>query len=123
MEFDLLSGRVIGSALEVHKNLGPGLLESSYEICLAHELSMAGITVERQKALPISYKGIQLDAGYRIDLLVENQLILELKSAAEMSPVFEAQILTYMRLSQIKIGLLINFNVPKLKMGIRRFVL
>lgn len=123
MKFDELSRRVIGCALEVHRSLGPGLLESSYEQCLAFELSNAGIEFELQKALPLRYKTIQLDCGYRVDCIVEHQLILELKSVDSLLPIHEAQLLTYLRLSGISTGLLINFNVPKLKHGIKRFVL
>jgi GxxExxY protein len=123
MEFDELSGKVIGCAIEVHKNLGPGLLESAYERCLSYELTVAGLRHETQKELPIDYKGLKLDSGYRIDLIVENSVIVELKSAEKVLPIHEAQILTYMKLAGIKVGLLINFNVTKLKDGIKRFVL
>jgi len=123
MEFDELSGKVIGCAIEVHKNLGPGLLESAYERCLSYELTAKGLRHEIQKELPIDYKGMKLDAGYRIDLIVENGVIVELKSVEKISPIHEAQILTYMKLAGIKVGLLINFNVIKVKDGIKRFVL
>jgi len=123
MEFDELSGEVIGCAIEVHKRLGPGLLESAYERCLSYELTAAGLRHETQKELPINYKGLKLDNGYRIDMLVENSVIVELKNVEKVLPVHEAQILTYMRLAGIKTGLLINFNVKKVKDGIRRFVL
>ncbi len=123
MEFDDLSNRVIGCAIEVHRHLGPGLLESSYEQCLAHELSRYGIGLQLQLALPVQYKDVRLDCGYRIDILVENQLIVELKSVEEIRGIHEAQLLTYMKLSGMKIGLLMNFNVTKLKDGIKRFVL
>ena len=123
MEFDGLSHRVIGCAIEVHRALGPGLLESAYEQCLAHELSRNGILFELQHPQPVEYKGLKLDCGYRIDLLVEGKLILELKSVSRLTGVHEAQLLTYMKLSGIKTGLLINFNVVKLKDGIKRFVL
>jgi len=123
MEFDELSGKVIGCEIEVHKNLGPGLLESAYERCLSYELTVAGLRHETQKELPIDYKGLKLDSGYRIDLIVENSVIVELKSAEKVLPIHEAQILTYMKLAGIKVGLLINFNVTKLKDGIKRFVL
>lgn len=123
MEFDELSKRVIGCALEVHKHLGPGLLESTYEQCMAHELSLAGIAFKIQPALPVEYKGLKLDCGYRIDLLIEEKLIVELKSVAELLPIHQAQLLTYMKLARIPIGLLINFNVTRLKDGLRRFVL
>lgn len=122
MEFDATSNMIIGCAIEVHKNLGPGLLESAYEQCLAHELSGTGLTFELQKPLPVEYKGLRLECGYRIDILVENSVIIELKAVEKLLPVFEAQLLTYMKLSNIKIGLLINFNVELLKNGIKRFV-
>ena len=123
MEFDDLSHRVIGCAIEVHRELGPGLLESAYEQCLAHELARNGIPFKLQYPQPVEYKGIQLDCGYRIDLLVDEQLILELKSVDKLTGIHEAQLLTYMRLSSVKTELLINFNVTKLKDGIKRFVL
>ena len=121
MEFDELSNRVIGCAIEVHRCLGPGLLESAYEQCLAHELNRNGIAFQLQHPQPVQYKDVRL--GYRIDILVENELIVELKSVEEVKGIHEAQLLTYMRLSGVKIGLLINFNVTKLKDGIKRFVL
>ena len=123
MEFDDLSNRVIGCAIEVHRHLGPGLLESAYEQCLAHELSRDNITFQLQLAQPVRYKDVLLDCGYRIDVLVENQLIIELKSVEKLLGIHEAQLLTYMKLAEIKIGLLMNFNVIKLKEGIKRFVL
>ncbi len=123
MEFDKLSNKVLGCAIEVHKNLGPGLLESAYERCLSYELTSEGIRHETQKELPIDYKGLKIDAGYRIDMIVENGLIVELKSVENILPIHESQLLTYMKLSGIKVGLLINFNVAKLKEGIKRFVL
>jgi len=123
MEFDELSGRVIGCAIEVHKNLGPGLLESTYERCLSYELTAAGLKHTTQKELPIDYKGLNINAGYRIDLIVEDGIIVELKSIEKVLPIHEAQLLTYMKLAGINVGLLINFNVKKLKDGIKRFVL
>lgn len=123
MEFDQLSHQIIGSAIEVHRVLGPGMLESAYEECLVYEISCAGLRVERQKPVPVMYKEIRLDFGYRIDMLVENRVILELKAVEYLIPVHEAQILTYMRFAKIKTGLLINFNVTVLKNGLRRFVL
>ena len=123
MEFDDLSNRVIGCAIEVHRELGPGLLESAYEQCLAHELKRSGIRFQLQHPQPVRYKEIQLDCGYRIDILVDDQLILELKSVEEIKGIHEAQLLTYMKLAGVKIGLLINFNKTKLKDGIKRFVL
>ena len=123
MEFDALSNRVIGCALEVHRNLGPGLLESTYEQCLAHEFRMADMPFKLQYPLPVEYKGVKLDCGYRIDLLVDASLIVELKSVDRLLPIHQAQLLTYMKLSGISIGLLINFNVEYLKQGIKRMVL
>ena len=123
MEFEDLSKRVIGCAIEVHKELRPGLLKSTYEQCVAHELSLAGIAFQIQPALPVEYKGLKLDCGYRFDLLIENALIVELKSVAQLLPIHEAQILTYLKLSKIGVGLLINFNVTRLKDGLKRFVL
>ena len=123
MEFDALSNQVIGCAIEVHRELGPGLLESTYEQCLAYELGQSGIDFKLQQALPVQYKGLKLDCGYRIDVLVENTLILELKSVDAILGIHQAQLLTYMKLADIKTGLLINFNVLKLKTGIKRLVL
>ncbi len=123
MTFEKLSGEIIGSAIEVHKILGPGLLESAYEECLAYELRKKRITYERQKEIPIVYKELSIECGYRIDLLVENSIIVELKSVEKFAPVHTAQIITYMRLANIKTGLLINFNVTVLKNGLKRFVL
>lgn len=120
---DWLSNQVIGAAIEVHKHLGPGLLESAYEVCLAHELSTRGLVFERQKPLPISYKNTSLESGYRLDFVLEDKLIVELKSVDALTDVHEAQLLTYMKLSGCKLGLLINFNVLLLKNGIRRLVL
>jgi|SRR5437764_15243026 len=115
-----LTERVIGAAIEVHRHLGPGLLESTYEACLAHELAEAGIVIQRQKPLPVLYKGIRLDIGYRIDLVVEDRLIVELKSVERLDRVHTSQMLSYLKLSGYRLGLLINFNVPQLKQGIRR---
>ena len=123
MQFDELSSKVIGCALEVHKQLGPGLLESAYERCLSFELLCAGIHHEVQKELPIDYKGTKLDCGYRVDLLVDGTLIVELKAVDKLLPIHEAQILTYMKLADVRTGLLMNFNVTRLKDGIKRFVL
>ncbi|MDH4203214.1 MAG: GxxExxY protein [Phycisphaerae bacterium] len=123
MEFDELSNKVIGCAIEVHKQLGPGLLESAYERCLSFELLRANIRHDVQPELPIEYKSIQLENGYRVDLKVENELIVELKSVHKLLPIHEAQLLTYMKLAGIKTGLLLNFNVCRLKEGIKRFVL
>jgi GxxExxY protein len=123
MEFDPLSNRVIGGAIEVHRVLGPGLLESTYRRCLAHELQSNGIACVSEHPVPVEYKGIVLDCGYRIDLPVENELIVELKSVEYVQQVHEAQLLTYMKRAGIRIGLLINFNVTLLKNGVKRFVL
>ncbi|HXP96894.1 MAG TPA: GxxExxY protein [Telmatospirillum sp.] len=123
VERDPLSERIIGLAMAVHRVLGPGLLESAYEECLCFELAEARVTFSRQQALPVSYKGVHLDCGYRMDLVVENQMILELKSVEKLQPIHEAQMLTYLRLSRHPVGLLINFNSAILKDGIRRFVL
>ena len=123
MEFDLLSREVIGCAIEVHKNLGPGLLESTYEKCLLFELNKQNKKVQRQLKVPIKYKDIMLSCGYRIDLLVENKLIIEIKAVYSLDSIHLAQILTYMRLSDISLGLLINFNEMVLKNGIKRVVL
>jgi GxxExxY protein len=121
--FDQLSNKVIGCAIEVHRELGPGLLESAYEQCLAAELSRSRIPYQLQVDLPVSYKGMRLDCSYRIDLLVDKQLIVELKSIEQLLKIHEAQILTYMRLAKVNVGLLMNFNVPVLKKGIKRFLL
>jgi GxxExxY protein len=123
MKFDELSRGVIGCAIEVHRSLGPGLLESTYRQCLAYELSHAHIPFQMEVPLPVRYKEILLDCGYRIDLLVSGDLIIEVKSVETLLPIHQAQILTYMRLAKIPIGLLINFNVTKLQNGIKRFVL
>ncbi len=123
LKFDELSNQIIGCALEVHRNLGPGLLESTYEQCLAHELRLAGIDFKIQCPLPVEYKGIKLDCGYRVDFLVCDKVIVELKSVEKVLPIHEAQLLTYMKLSNVSVGLRINFNVKLLKNGIKRFVL
>ena len=121
MEKDPLTGKVIGCALEVHRSLGPGLLESSYQQCLAHELRLNEISFKLECPVPVEYKGVRLDCGYRIDILVEDELIIELKAIDKIQGIHKAQILTYMRLAQIETGLLINFNVERLKDGIQRF--
>ena len=123
MEFDELSNKIIGWALEVHKRLGPGLLESAYEKCLSFELTNAGIRHDVQKKLPVEYKGMKLDCGYRTDIIIAGEIIIELKTVDKILPIHEAQLLTYMKLSGIKTGLLINFNVCLLKDGIKRLVL
>lgn len=118
-----LTHNIIGAAMEVHRALGPGLLESAYEICLCHELGLRGLSFQRQVALPLTYKGVQLDCGYRIDLIVADIVLLELKAVEQVLPIHEAQLLTYLRLTKIKLGLIINFNVPVLKQGIVRRML
>ena len=118
-----LTQEVIGAAIEVHKQLGPGLLESAYEECLCHEFHLRGTSFTRQVPLPVEYKGIKLDCGYRIDLMVEDSVVLELKSIEAMLPIHDAQLLTYLRLAQERVGLLINFNVSVLAKGIVRRVL
>ena len=123
MKFDELSNKVIGCAIEVHRELGPGLLESTYEQCLAYELNQAKIPFRLQVELPVEYKQIRLDCGYRLDLLADDRLIVELKSVDRLLAIHEAQVLTYMKLAGMKVGLLINFNVAVLKNGVRRFVI
>jgi GxxExxY protein len=118
-----LTHAIIGAAIEVHKLLGPGLLESAYEECLAREFSLRGIRFERQKGVPVVYKDVKLDCGYRMDFLIDGNVVVELKSIESLAPVHEAIVLTYLRLSGCRLGLLINFNVPMLKEGIRRFAL
>ena len=120
---DSLSDLVIGAAIEVHRHLGAGLLESAYEECLCYELAQKQISFQRQLALPIIYKILELDVQYRLDILVENTLLLELKSVDKLLPIHEAQLLTYMKLGKISTGLLINFNVPVLKNGLKRMKL
>jgi GxxExxY protein len=115
-----LTGEVIAAAIEVHKILGPGLLESTYEECLCREFGLRKISFERQKELPIEYQGLRLDCGYRLDIIVESRLILELKACESLLPIHQAQLLTYLKLTGMKVGLLINFNVPILKTGIKR---
>jgi GxxExxY protein len=115
-----LSGKIIGMCIEIHRELGPGLLESAYEECLAYELSTAGLQFERQRALPVRYKAVQLDCGYRLDFEVEGELIIELKAVAELQAIHEAQLLTYLKLDKKPLGLLINFNVPMLRQGVKR---
>jgi len=118
-----LSRRIIGLCIEVHRELGPGLLESAYEECLAYEFGCHAIPYARQKLLPVRYKEVELNCGYRVDFVVRNELILELKALTELQPIHEAQILTYLKLADCPLGLLINFNVPTLKDGICRVVL
>ncbi len=118
-----LSERVIGLAIDVHRHLGPGLLESAYEECLSFELNQSGIRYLRQVPLPVVYKDVRLECGYRMDMVVENELILEIKAVERITAVHEAQMLTYLRLSKCHVGLLMNFNSMTLKDGLRRFVL
>jgi GxxExxY protein len=120
---DRITHTILGGALAVHKALGPGLLESAYEACLAFELSERGLKVERQKALPVRYREVDLDCGYRIDLLLDGKVIVEVKAVERLNPIHEAQLLSYLKLSNCKVGLLINFNVRILKNGVRRLVL
>jgi len=117
-----ITHEIIGAAMEVHKRLGPGLLESAYEECLSHELRLRNLRVEQQLGVPVVYKEVKLECGYRLDLLVEGRVVVELKSIVGLAPIHEAIILTYLRLSGHKIGLLINFNVTVLKDGVRRFI-
>ena len=121
-DINKLSSKVIGAAIEVHKHLGPGLLESAYEECLCHELELRDTSYERQKALPLIYKGKELDCGYRLDVVVDNQLIVEMKSIEKIEPIHRAQLLTYLKLSDIRLGLILNFNVTMMKDGIVRMV-
>src|SRR5258708_4150914 len=118
-----LGGRIIGLAIAVHRHLGPGLLESAYEECLCHELSQAGINHRRQVPLPVVYKSVRLDCGYRMDIVAENEVVIEIKAIERLLPIHEAQMLTYLRLSRLRAGLLMNFNSVALKDGLRRFVL
>ena len=118
-----LTSKIIAAAIEVHRALGPGLLESAYLACLVRELVLRGIPIEQEKPLPVEYKGVRLDCGYRLDLLVNGKVVVELKAVDALHPVHEAQLLTYLKLSGCRVGLLINFNVPVLKEGIKRMVL
>jgi GxxExxY protein len=121
-DINKLSSKVIGAAIEVHKHLGPGLLESAYEECLCHELKLRDTSYERQKSLPLIYKGKELDCGYRLDVVVDYQLIVEMKSVEKIEPIHKAQLLTYLKLSDIRLGLILNFNVTMMKDGIVRMV-
>ena len=123
LENDELTGTIIGCAIEVHRHMGPGLMESVYERCLLHELNQAGLTTVSQVAIPVYYKGCKLECDYRVDLIVAGQVLVELKSVKALSDLHGAQVITYMRLAKIRRGLLINFNVPKLVHGIKRFVI
>ena len=120
--FDEITEAIIGSAINVHRELGPGLLESAYEACMVYDLGQAGLKVEQQKPLPILYQGVRLDCGYRLDLIVEDEIIVEIKAIEKLLPIHKAQLLSYLRLSDRKVGLLINFNVEVLKEGIQRVV-
>lgn len=122
-ELESLANRVIGAAIEVHRALGPGLLESAYEACLARELAHLGVPFERQSPLPVLYRGEPVDVAYRLDFVVANRLLLELKSVERFEPIHTAQVLTYLRLSGLKLALLLNFNVPLLREGIKRVIL
>jgi GxxExxY protein len=123
MDENALSKVIIGAAIQVHRELGPGLLESAYEECLAYELSSQYVPFERQQAIPVLYKGIQLDCGFRVDLLVGGLVIVELKAVDELAPIHDAQVLTYLKLTGCKLGLLLNFNALRMRNGIRRLVL
>ena len=122
MDINQLSSEIIGAAIEVHKHLGPGLLESAYEECLCHEFDLRGAEYERQKALPVIYKGKKLDCGYRLDTVVDHQIIVELKSVEKIEAIHKAQLLTYLKLSDVRLGLILNFNVTMMKEGIVRVV-
>jgi GxxExxY protein len=122
-ENDPLTEKIIGFAISVHRHLGPGLLESAYEECLCYEIEQSGLSFRRQVALPIIYKAVRLDCGYRMDIVVEDQVIVELKTVERLLPIHEAQMLTYLKLSGMRIGLLLNFNTPVLKDDIRRMLL
>ncbi|MFQ5518695.1 MAG: GxxExxY protein, partial [Mariprofundus sp.] len=123
VEVNELARLVVDASLHVHKNLGPGLLESVYEACLCHELTKRGVSFQRQVALPVVYDGVEIEAGLRIDLWVENKLIVELKAVEQLHEVHQAQLMTYMKLTNSRLGLLINFNVPAIKQGIKRIIL
>jgi GxxExxY protein len=118
-----LTEKLIACAIEVHRHLGPGLLESAYEECYCHELGLQGVTLERQKPLPLIYKGIKLDCGYRMDIVAQNTVVIEVKCVEKILSIHEAQLLTYLKLSGLKVGLIINFHAPTLKAGIKRLVL
>ncbi len=118
-----LTNEIIAAAIEVHRQLGPGLLESAYEVCLAHELSLRNIPVEKQKPLAVSYKGIKLDCVYRMDLVVDNRVVIELKCVEKVLPVHEAQLLTYLKLANIRVGLILNFHAMRIMDGFRRMIL
>ena len=119
---DQISRRIIGAAIEVHRHLGPGLLESAYQSCLVFELKQHGLKVEEQKPLPVVYKQVKLDCGYRLDMVVEDEIIVEVKAIEKLLPIHDAQLLSYLRLAKKKVGLLMNFHVPVLKNGLKRIV-
>ncbi len=118
-----VSEKVIGAAIEVHRELGPGLLESAYEECLAHEMNLRGMIFERQKPLPVIYKGVQVECGFRLDFIVSDLVVVELKAVEELTPVHHAQLMTYLKLTGCKLGLLINFNALRIKYGVKRIAL
>ena len=122
MDINQLSSKIIGGAIEVHKVLGPGLLESAYEKCLCHELKLRGLSFDNQKPLPLVFKGEEIDCGYRLDIVVGNAIILELKACEKIEPIHKAQLLTYLKLSGLTLGLILNFNVPAMQRGIVRIV-
>ena len=122
MDINQLSSKIIGAAIEVHKALGPGLLESAYEKCLCHELKLRGLSFDNQKPLPLVFKGEEIDCGYRLDIVVDNTIILELKACEKIEPIHKAQLLTYLKLPGITLGLILNFNVPIMRRGIVRIV-
>jgi GxxExxY protein len=122
MEANILSGLIVGAAIEVHRHLGPGLLESAYENCLFHELKLQDVKCERQVYLPLSYKGEEIGRGYRLDLLAENLIIVEIKAISKIEPIHKAQLLTYLKLTNLRLGLILNFNVPVLTNGIYRMI-
>jgi GxxExxY protein len=120
LDINAISGKIIGACIEIHKALGPGLLESAYQECLCYELSVAGLEFERERSLPVAYKNVRLDCGYRLDLVVEGAVVVELKNVDRLAPIHSAQLLTYLRLAKLPLGLLINFNVPVLTQGVKR---
>jgi len=121
-EINKVTEAIIGAAIEVHRGLGPGLLESAYEECLCREMTLRRLPFERQKPLPVEYKGVKLDCGYRLDVVVADAVVVEIKAVSAIAPVHEAQLLTYLKLGNWRVGLLVNFNVPILKQGIKRIV-
>jgi len=123
VELNQITEAIIGAAIEVHRHLGPGLLESSYQACLAYELGLHNLSYEQEKTIPVAYKGILIDCGYRLDFLVEKAVVVELKTVESLLPIHDAQLMTYLKLTGCKLGLLINFNVPLLKNGIKRIIL